>query len=93
MPEKEIKIVMIDKQIVDTIYKKLKMFMIESNWLDNNTAEQARSLFTTLCFIGDINPDTAICDNMLLELYNDSDMESTDISYDEFDSYMCELLL
>ncbi len=93
MPEKEIKIVMMDKQIAETIYKRLKTFMIESNWLDNNTPEQARALFTTLCFIGDINPDTAICDNMLLELYNDSDMESVDISYDEFDLYMCELLV
>lgn len=82
-----------DKQITETIYKRLKTFMIESNWLDNNTPEQARALFTTLCFIGDINPDTAICDNMLLELYNDSDMESVDISYDEFDLYMCELLV
>lgn len=93
MTEKEIKIVMMDKQIAETIYKRLKTFMIESNWLDNNTLEQARALFTTLCFIGDINPDTAICDNMLLELYNDSDMESVDISYDEFDLYMCELLV
>lgn len=93
MPEKEIKIVMMDKQIAETIYKRLKTFMIESNWLDNNTPEQARALFPTLCFIGDINPDTAICDNMLLELYNDSDMESVDISYDEFDLYMCELLV
>ena len=84
---------MTDKQIVQTIYKRLKMFMIESNWFDSNTPEQARALFTTLCFIGDIRPDTAICDNMLLELYNDSDMESTDISYDEFDLYMCELLV
>lgn len=84
---------MTDKQIVEIIYKRLKMFMIESNWLDENTPEQARAFFTTLCFIGDINPDTAICDNMLLELYNDSDMESMDISYDEFDLYTCELLV
>lgn len=84
---------MTDKQIVETIYKRLKMFLIESNWLDKNTPEQARALFTALCFIGDINPDTAICDNMLLELYNDSDMESVDISYGEFDLYMCELLV
>ena len=84
---------MTDKQIVETIYKRLKTFMIESNWLDHNTPEQARALFTTLCFIGDINPDTSICDNMLLELYNDSDMESIDMSYDEFDLYMCELLV
>lgn len=84
---------MTDKQIVEIIYKRLKMFLIESNWLDKNTPEQSRALFTTLCFIGDINPDTAICDNMLLELYNESDMESIDMSYDEFDLYMCELLV
>lgn len=84
---------MTDKIIVETIYKQLKMFILESNWLDNNTSEQARALFTTLCFIGDIRPDTASCDNMLLELYSDSDMESVDISYDEFDLYMCELLV
>lgn len=84
---------MTDKQIVEMIYKRLKMFMLESNWLDKNTPEQARLMFTTLCFIGDINPDTAACDNMVLELYNDSDMESIDISYDEFDLYMCELLV
>ena len=84
---------MTNTQIAEIIYKRLKMFLIESNWLDKNTSEQARALFTTLCFIGDINPDTAICDNMLLELYNESDMESIDMSYDEFDLYMCELLV
>lgn len=84
---------MTDKQIVETIYKRLKMFMVESNWFDNNIPEQARALFTTLCFIGDINPDTSICDNMLLELFNDSDMESVNVSYDDFDLYMCELLV
>lgn len=43
---------MADKQIVEEIYKRLKMFMIESNWLDGNTPGQARALFTTLCFMG-----------------------------------------
>lgn len=84
---------MTDKTVVETIYKRLKMLMIQSNWLDNNTPEQARALFTALCFIGNIDPDTAICDNILLELYNDSDIESVDISYDDFDLYMCELLV
>lgn len=84
---------MTDKQIVETIYKRLKMFLIESSWLDKNTPEQARALFTTLCFIGDINPDTAICDNMLLELYNDSDMESIDMSYDDFENFMVKLIV
>lgn len=84
---------MTDKQIVETIYKQLKMFMVQSNWLDDNIPEQARALFTTLCFMGGIDADTSTCDNMLLELYNDSDMESIGISYDEFDLYMCELLV
>lgn len=84
---------MTDKMIVETIYKRLKMFMLESSWMDNNIPEQARALFTSICLIGDISPDTTVCDNMLLELYNDSDMESIDISYDEFDLYMCELLV
>jgi len=84
---------MTDKQIVEIIYKRLKMFLIELNWLDKNTPEQARALFTTLCFIGDINPGTAICDNMLLELYNDSDVESIDMSYDDFENFMVKLIV
>lgn len=84
---------MTDKQIVKKIYKRLKMFMIQSNWLDENIPEQARALFTTLCFMGGIDADTSICDKMLLDLYNDSGMESIEISYDKFDLYMCELLV
>lgn len=84
---------MTDKIIAEEIYKRLHAFMIQSNWLDNNTPEQARALFTTLSFIGDINPDTSICDNILLKLYNDSGIESVDVSYDDFDLYMCELLV
>lgn len=84
---------MTDKIIVETIYKRLKMFIIQSNWLDINIPEQARALFTTLCFMGGIDADTSVCDNMLLELYNDTDMEGIDISYEEFDLYMCELLV
>ena len=83
---------MTDKMIIEAVYKHLKSFMIQSNWLDNNTPEQARAMFTSICLMGDISPDTSVCDNMLLELYNDSNMESVDISYDDFDFYMCELL-
>lgn len=84
---------MTDKQIMETIYKRLKMFMMQSNWLDNNTAEQARALFITLCFMGGIDADTSVCDNMLLELYNDSDMESIDMSYDDFENFMVKLIV
>lgn len=84
---------MTDKQIAEIIYKRLKMFMLQSNWLDDNTLEKARTLFTTLCFMGGIDADTSICNNMLLELYNDSDMESIDISYDKFENYMVKLII
>ncbi len=84
---------MTDKQIMETIYKRLKMFMMQSNWLDNNTPEQARALFITLCFMGGIDADTSVCDNMLLELYNDSDVESIDMSYDDFENFMVKLIV
>lgn len=84
---------MTDKQIAEIIYKRLKMFMLQSNWLDDNTSEKARTLFTTLCFMGGIDADTSICNNMLLELYNDQDMESIDISYDKFENYMVKLII
>lgn len=77
----------------EKLYKYLESFMIENNWLDGNTPEQARALFTTLCFIGDINPDTSICDNMLLELYSKADIESIDINYDDFEEFMIELIV
>lgn len=84
---------MTDKQIAEIIYKRLKMFMLQSNWLDDNTSEKARTLFTTLCFMGGIDADTSICNNMLLELYNGQDMESIDISYDKFENYMVKLII
>lgn len=84
---------MTDKQIAEIIYKRLKMFMLQSNWLDDNTLEKARTLFTTLCFMSGIDAHTSICNNMLLELYNDSDMESIDISYDKFENYMVKLII
>lgn len=66
---------------------------MQSNWLDNNTPEQARALFITLCFMGGIDADTSVCDNMLLELYNDSDVESIDMSYDDFENFMVKLIV
>ena len=85
---------MTDKMIVEAIYEHLKRHMIESDFIyDEYALDQARALFTSLCVIGDISPDTSACDNMLLELYEDSDMESIDEPYDNFNAYMCELLV
>lgn len=75
------------------LFEDLEDFMIQNNWLDEYTSKQARAIFTTLCLVGNIDADTAACDNMLLELYNKADMESIDISYDEFEEYMIELIV
>lgn len=75
------------------LFKYLENFMIQNNWLDEYTPKQARAIFTTICIVGNIDADTAVCDNMLLELYNKADMESIDISYEDFEDYMVELIV
>lgn len=77
----------------EKLFKYLKDFMIQNNWLDEYTPKQARAIFTTICLIGNIDADTAACDNMLLELYNKADIESVDINYDDFESFMVELIV
>ena len=47
----------------------LKMFMIQSYWEDDNTSEQARAIFTTICLVGGIDADTSECDAILAHLY------------------------
>lgn len=79
--------------INNEIFEYLENFMIQNNWLDEYTPKQARAIFTTICLVGNIDIDTAACDNMLLELYNKADIETIDISYDDFESYMVELIV
>lgn len=74
------------------LFDYLKSFMIGSNWNEGNTPEQAKAIFTTLCFVGNIDVDTMECDNMLLKLYNECDMEYF-VDYDEFEAYMVELIV
>jgi hypothetical protein len=74
------------------LFNYLKSFMIESNWEDGNTAEQARAIFTSICFVGYIDADTAECDNILRTLYNEAAMEDI-MSYDDFESFMIELIV
>lgn len=70
----------------------LKNFMITENWDYNNVPEQARAIFTTICIIGDIQADTSQGDNILKDLYHISALEDL-IEYDEFESFMYELLV
>ena len=74
------------------LFNYLKSFMIESEWNNGNTPKQARAMFTTLCFVGNIDADTMQCDNMLLTLYNEAAMEDI-MEYDEFESFMIELIV
>lgn len=77
----------------EQLFNYLENFMIQNNWLDEYTPKQARAIFTTICLVGNIDADTAACDNMLLELYNKADIKSIDISYDDFEEFMIELIV
>lgn len=79
--------------MVEKLSKYLEQFMIQSDWLNENVPEQARAIFTTLCFVGNIDVDTSKCDNTLLHLYNVAAMEEIDITYEEFESFMVELIV
>lgn len=74
------------------LFNYLKSFMIESGWHDGNTAEQARAMFTTICFVGNIDADTMECDRLLHILYDESAMENI-VDYDDFESYMIALIV
>lgn len=71
--------------------KYLFRFMKSSEWGDEKVPKQARALFTTLCFVGNIDVDTAECDRILNDLYWESALDEL-IDYDEFDLFMCELI-
>lgn len=74
------------------LFKYLKSFMIESEWNCGNIAEQAKAMFTTLCFIDNIDADTMVCDRLLRTLYSEAAMEDI-MDYDNFESFMIELIV
>ena len=75
------------------IFKCLKNHMISNYWDDTNIKEQARAMFTTICIMEDLEADTNVCDNMLLELYTSSALEELDISYEEFENFMVKHII
>lgn len=75
------------------IFKCLKNYMISNYWDDTNVKEQARAMFTTICIMEDLEADTNVCDNMLLELYTSSALEELDISYEEFENFMVKHII
>jgi hypothetical protein len=82
----------------DKLIKYLKDFLIESEgWDDFNIKEQARSIFTTICLIGNIDADTAECDILLSSLYDEYIMPFKELynsdEYENWKSYMIELIV
>ena len=66
--------------------------MIQSNWYDENTPAQARSLFTTICLMENIDADTSECDKILSNLYWLSALEEL-IEYEDFVNFMVKYIV
>lgn len=74
------------------IYGFLVQFLIQNNWEDEYTQKQARALWTSYCLIAGLDADTAMYDNDLQILFNKAALDEL-ITYEEFDGYMCELIV
>ena len=74
------------------LFNYLKSFMIESNWEYDNVPKQARAIFTTLCFVGNVMADTSECDGYLWILYNEAELMYT-MDFDDFVNFMIELIV
>lgn len=57
-----------------------------------NNAEQFRAVWTTYCFLLDLQPDTSEYDNKLMEVYNGY-WYFDPVNFDEYDLFMGELLV
>lgn len=76
----------------------LRNFLIQNDWCEKYTKEQARSMFTAICLFCNIDADTAECDEILSYVYEEAEIVET-IDFDEyaaygsFKSYMVELIV
>ncbi len=75
------------------LYQYLKAFMIESNWEDEYTRNDALAIFTTICLYFNIDADTPVCGEMLCDLYDAANMEEVEVSYDEFKNFMLTFII
>ncbi len=69
----------------------LQEFIAENNWDEDNVPEQARAIFTTLCFAGGVDPDTKEADYILQMLYQS--VTEKIIPYEAFKNFMLELIV
>uniref|UniRef100_UPI0006D06168 hypothetical protein n=1 Tax=Clostridium sp. NkU-1 TaxID=1095009 RepID=UPI0006D06168 len=47
----------------------LQEFIAENSWDEDHVPEQARAIFTTMCFAGGVDPDTKEADYILQMIY------------------------
>lgn len=69
----------------------LQEFIAENNWDEDHVPEQARAIFTTLCFAGGVDPDTKEADYILQMLYQS--VTEKIIPYEAFQNFMLELVV
>ncbi|MSS10322.1 hypothetical protein FYJ38_16940 [Clostridium sp. WB02_MRS01] len=69
----------------------LQEFIAENSWDEENVPEQARAIFTTLCFAGGVDPDTKEADYILQMIYQS--VTEKIIPYEEFQNFMLELVV
>ena len=82
----------------EKMIKFLSNFLIQNDWIENYTKEQARAIFTTICLMENIDADTYECDRILSYIYEEGKIieslefdECTD--YRSFKNYMLELIV
>ena len=76
----------------DKLLNYLKNFMLGNDFEYENTLKVCRAIFTTVCFVENIDADTSECDNILSSLYYEANMDAV-MDYDEFENYMVELIV
>ena len=69
----------------------LQEFIAENSWDEDNVPEQARAIFTTLCFAGGVDPDTKEADYILQMLYQS--VTEGNITYEAFQNFMLEFVV
>lgn len=69
----------------------LQEFIAENSWDEENVPEQARAIFTTLCFAGGVDPDTKEADYILQMIYQS--VTEKIIPYEAFQNFMLELVV
>lgn len=69
----------------------LQEFVAENSWDDDKVPEQARAIFTTLCFAEGIDADTKESDYILQKIYQL--VTEGSITYEMFQNFMLEFVV